>query len=39
VLFNDKDLSIDWRLQMDAIRLSDKDKAQPALRDIDDLFE
>ncbi len=39
ILFNDKNLGIDWTLKSDILNLSDKDKNQPLLNETDDLFE
>jgi dTDP-4-dehydrorhamnose 3,5-epimerase len=35
VAFNDPELSIDWKLNVDQLKLSDKDKRQPLLSDAD----
>ncbi len=39
IVFNDKDLGIDWKLPLEALQLSDKDKTHPNLSDTLDLFE
>ncbi len=39
IVFNDKDLAIDWKLPLEALQLSDKDKNQPTLVNAKDLFE
>jgi len=39
LLFNDKDLGIDWILNIDELNLSAKDKIQPKLVEINDLFD
>ena len=39
VAFNDQDLAIDWRLPLELLQLSAKDKAHPNLSDALDLFE
>ena len=39
IVFDDKDLAIDWRLPPEVLRLSDKDRAQPTLANAKDLFE
>ena len=39
IVFNDKDLAIDWQLPIDILQLSDKDKNQPTLANSKDLFE
>jgi len=39
IVFDDKDLAIDWQLSLDILQLSDKDKNQPTLADAKDLFE
>ncbi|MFA9374595.1 MAG: dTDP-4-dehydrorhamnose 3,5-epimerase [Poseidonibacter sp.] len=36
IAFNDLDLNIDWKLSLDELNLSDKDKKQPKLFDIKD---
>ncbi len=36
--FDDPDLAIDWRVDVDAAVLSDKDRRQPRLRDLPPLF-
>jgi dTDP-4-dehydrorhamnose 3,5-epimerase len=38
VLWSDPDLGIDWGIAPEAARLSDKDRAQPRLREIDPPF-
>ena len=35
----DEDLAIDWILNQDELKLSDKDKKQPKLNEMEDLFE
>ena len=39
IAFDDKDLVIDWRLPLEVLQLSDKDKLHPALANAKDLFE
>ncbi|MBT3882938.1 MAG: dTDP-4-dehydrorhamnose 3,5-epimerase [Campylobacteraceae bacterium] len=39
IAFDDKDLNIDWILNTDELNLSSKDKAQPLLKNTNDLFE
>jgi len=39
IAFDDINLNINWRLDKDELILSDKDKAQPKLKDSNDLFE
>ena len=39
IAFNDKDLAVDWQLPLEALQLSDKDKAHPILANAKDLFE
>ena len=39
IIFNDKDLNIDWQLPLDMLQLSDKDKSQPTLASTKDLFK
>jgi dTDP-4-dehydrorhamnose 3,5-epimerase len=39
IAFNDKELAIDWQLPLEALQLSDKDKAHPSLANAKDLFE
>ena len=39
VAFDDAKLGIDWHLTLEALQLSDKDKAHPDLSDALDLFE
>ena len=39
IVFNDKELAIDWHLPLDTLQLSDKDKNQPTLANAKDLFE
>ena len=39
IAFDDVNLNINWRLDKDELILSDKDKAQPKLKDSNDLFE
>jgi dTDP-4-dehydrorhamnose 3,5-epimerase len=38
IAFDDKELAIDWQLPLEALQLSDKDKAHPSLSDAKDLF-
>jgi dTDP-4-dehydrorhamnose 3,5-epimerase len=35
IIFNDKDLGIDWQLSLEDIKLSDKDTKQPLFKDAD----
>ena len=39
VAFDDKDLGIDWGIDIDELKLSDKDKIQPKLKDTTDIFD
>jgi len=39
IIFNDKDLAIDWQLPLDTLQLSDKDKLHPNLTNAKGLFE
>ncbi len=39
IAFDDADLNIDWILNHDELKLSDKDKKQPKLSQTNDLFE
>ena len=39
IAFNDIKLGIDWRLTMQELHLSEKDKTQPLLSDVIDLFK
>ncbi len=39
IVFNDKDLGIDWQLALEVLQLSDKDRAHPTLENAKDLFE
>jgi len=39
IAFDDKDLNIDWILNLHELKLSEKDTKQPLLKDIQDLFE
>ena len=39
IAFNDKDIGIDWKLNIDNLILSSKDKEQPILKDTVDLFD
>jgi len=39
IAFNDKDLAIDWRLPLEKLQLSEKDKSHSILTNIKDLFE
>lgn len=34
IMWNDPDLAIDWRLTLEDVRLSDKDKSHPRLKDL-----
>jgi dTDP-4-dehydrorhamnose 3,5-epimerase len=38
ILWNDPDLGIDWGIDPDRVSLSDKDRHQPRLRDIEPVF-
>ncbi|MEA3554580.1 MAG: dTDP-4-dehydrorhamnose 3,5-epimerase [Campylobacterota bacterium] len=39
IAFNDKDLDVDWKININKLNLSQKDKIQPLLKDTDDLFD
>ena len=39
ILFNDNALGIDWILESNMLNLSDKDKVQPTLKEVKDIFE
>ena len=39
IAFDDKELAIDWKLPLEALQLSDKDKVHPTLENTKDLFE
>ena len=39
IAFNDVDLAIDWKLPLELLQLSDKDKVHPTLADAKELFE
>ena len=39
IAFDDKDLAIDWRLPLEILQLSEKDKSHPTLANAKDLFE
>ena len=39
IAFNDSKLNIDWKLAVDELQLSDKDKNHPVLSDSLELFE
>jgi dTDP-4-dehydrorhamnose 3,5-epimerase len=39
IVFDDEKLGIDWILKIDELKLSDKDRVQPKLNEIKDLFE
>jgi dTDP-4-dehydrorhamnose 3,5-epimerase len=39
IIFDDKDLNIDWQISLDIMQLSDKDKAHPTLSNSEYLFE
>lgn len=39
IAFDDEELAIDWQLPLEALQLSDKDKAHPTLANSKDLFE
>lgn len=39
IAFNDKELNIDWILDKESLKLSDKDTKQPALCDAKELFD
>ena len=39
ILFSDESLNIDWKLPLDELKLSAKDKVQPKLSETDDIFE
>ena len=39
IVFDDKNLAINWRIPLNDIELSNKDKAQPSLSDAIELFE
>jgi len=39
ISFNDEDLAIDWKVKLDELNLSAKDKVQPKLSETNDLFD
>ena len=39
IAFEDKNLALNWRIPLNDIELSNKDKAQPSLSDAIELFE
>ncbi|WP_150468504.1 dTDP-4-dehydrorhamnose 3,5-epimerase [Francisella sp. SYW-9] len=39
VAFNDESIGVDWKIPVDNLKLSAKDKCQPKLNDMVDLFE
>jgi len=39
IAFDDPNLNIDWRLPYSVLKLSDKDKVQPKLHEVKELFE
>ncbi|QOG11509.1 dTDP-4-dehydrorhamnose 3,5-epimerase [Arcobacter sp. FWKO B] len=39
IAFDDQDISIDWKVPYDKLKLSQKDTKQPLLKDTKDLFE
>jgi dTDP-4-dehydrorhamnose 3,5-epimerase len=39
IAFDDKDLAIDWKLPLEILQLSEKDKTHPTLANAKDLFE
>jgi dTDP-4-dehydrorhamnose 3,5-epimerase len=39
VAFNDESIGVDWKIPVDDLKLSTKDKCQPKLNDMVDLFE
>ncbi|MEA2017364.1 MAG: dTDP-4-dehydrorhamnose 3,5-epimerase [Campylobacterota bacterium] len=39
IAFDDIDLDIDWKININKLNLSQKDKIQPLLKDTDDLFD
>ncbi|WP_297503503.1 dTDP-4-dehydrorhamnose 3,5-epimerase [Thermococcus sp.] len=39
IAFNDESLGIDWKLLVDELNLSEKDKVQPKLSEADEIFE
>ncbi len=39
IAYNDPVLEIDWQIHTDSLQLSDKDKMQPFLADVDELFD
>ena len=39
IAFDDQDLAIDWRLPLESLQLSEKDRKQPTLANAKDLFE
>jgi len=38
IAFDDKDLDIDWKLPLQSLQLSEKDKLHPSLKNMTDLF-
>ena len=39
IAFNDRDLGINWGVDVSKLKISDKDKRQPSLKDSDSLFK
>lgn len=39
IAFDDAELNIDWQIDTNVLKLSDKDQMQPLLRDVDKLFD
>jgi dTDP-4-dehydrorhamnose 3,5-epimerase len=39
IAFDDADIGIDWQIEHSKLQLSDKDRKQPLLKDVDELFQ
>ena len=39
IIYNDKDLNIDWKIEPDKILVSDKDRKLPTLQDAEKSFK